>query len=98
VVVAEAAKASPPKTVPSVTEAAKPAPPAPSSEWKSARTIASGRTNVRGAPAIDAKVVAQLDPGVLILVQATSSEWWKARATKGAGFIGYIRRDRLVFP
>ena len=89
---------APPRPAPIAPEAAKPAPPAPSSDWKSARTIASGRTNVRAAPSIDAKVVAHLDPGVLILVQGTSSDWWKARASKGGGLIGYVRQDRLVFP
>ena len=39
------------------------------------------------------------DPGVLILVQATPNDWWKARARRGsAGPIGYVRQDRLIFP
>jgi hypothetical protein len=89
-----------PTQPPKATTAAAPKAPAQAdAQWKTARTIAGGRTNVRSGPGIDSPVVAHLDPGVLILVQATSNEWWKARARMGsAGLIGYIRQDRLVFP
>ena len=104
--IAEAPKAPaapPPKAAtPEATRPASPAPPAVPAqpaerEWRTARTIAAGRTNVRSGPGIDTPVVAQLDPGVIVLVQATSNDWWKARAKLGAGFIGYIRQDRLLF-
>ena len=63
--------------------------------WKSARTAASGRTNVRAAANLTSAVVIQLDPGALILVQPTATEWWKVKPLGGAGFSGYIRQDRL---
>lgn len=65
--------------------------------WKPARTTAKGRTNVRKAASIDSAVVTQLPPGVKILVQQTSAEWWKVRLRSGASISGYIRRDRVVF-
>ena len=78
--------------------AAGPTPPAPVElPWKNARTIGSGRTNVRANPTLDSPVVTQLDPGALVSVQATDTEWWKARPRSGAGFAGYIRQDRLSF-
>ena len=79
-------------------------PPAPASDrkpqpadlaWKAARTVASGRTNVRAAASLGSAVVIQLDPGATILVQATSTEWWKVKPRTGSGFSGYIRQDRL---
>jgi hypothetical protein len=106
---AEAPKAAPvetPKGTPATIRSPPTPQPAPAKapvpadgEWKTARTIASGRTNVRAAPNIDSPIVMQLDAGVLILVQATPNEWWKARARRGsAGPIGYVRHDRLIFP
>lgn len=86
------AVASAPKAAPART------PPPADGQWKTARTIAGGRTNVRSGPGLDSPVVAHLDPGLLILVQAGPGDWWKARARMGAGFIGYVRQDRLVFP
>lgn len=65
--------------------------------WRTARTISSGKTNVRSGPTLKSATVAQLDPGAVVLVQRTSSEWWRARTSAGAAFEGYIRRDRLVF-
>jgi hypothetical protein len=87
-------KSSPPIAAPK----SKPVPPPPAElPWKTARTTASGRTNVRARPSLDSPVVAQLDPGEIVQVQATDTEWWKARARGGAGFSGYIRQDRLSF-
>lgn len=63
--------------------------------WKAARTIATGRTNVRAAASLDSPVVIQLDPGTRILVQPGSADWWKVKPRSGAGFAGYIRQDRL---
>ena len=95
-------KPAPQAATPAPLQAATPPPPKTTAsadgQWKTARTVASGRTNVRSGPSIDSPVVAHLDPGMLILVQSTSNEWWKARARMGAGFIGYVRQDRLVFP
>jgi len=73
-------------------------PPMPVAEnpWKTARTIASGRTNVRAAPDIHSAIVAHLPPGSVILIQSTGGEWWRAKSRGGAKFEGYIREDRLV--
>ena len=98
--IAEAPRAAAPSTAPAAPPAPAQgkAPPAADGQWKTARTIDGGRTNVRSGPGIDSPVVAHLDPGVLILVQAAPNGWWKARAKLGAGFIGYVRQDRLSFP
>ena len=65
--------------------------------WKPARTTPKGRTNVRASPSLDSAVVAELNPGERVLVQRTSTEWWKAKPRTGTAFSGYIRQDRLVF-
>ena len=65
--------------------------------WKPARTTLKGGTNVRASPRLDSAVVTQLNPGERVLVQPTSTEWWKAKPRTGTGFSGYIRQDRLVF-
>jgi hypothetical protein len=75
---------------------AKPAPPAGLS-WQMARVTSSSKTNVRAAPNLTSAVVIMLDPGAVVLVQKTASEWWRAKSTSGSGFEGYIRQDRLVF-
>ncbi len=93
-----APKPAAPSPVPVAPKATSQPAPQADGEWKTARTIGDGRTNVRSGPSIQSPVVAHLDPGMLILVQATPNEWWKARARMGAGFIGYVRQDRLVFP
>jgi hypothetical protein len=85
-------------TAPVAKPAPRPKPPPPVElPWKNARTIATGRTNVREKPNLDSPIVTQLDPGALVSVQATDTEWWKARPRSGAGFSGYIRQDRLSF-
>lgn len=71
---------------------------APSSApaWKTARTIASGKTNVRAGPNVHSAIVARLNPGAVVLVQSTGGEWWRAKSRSGTKFEGYIREDRLV--
>jgi SH3 domain-containing protein len=66
-------------------------------QWRTARTTPRGKTNVRSGPSLQSAVVAELDPGAVVLVERTSGEWWRAKASKGAPFEGYIRQDRLVF-
>ena len=65
--------------------------------WKPARTTPKGGTNVRASPSLDSAVVTQLNPGERVLVQPTSTQWWKAKPRTGTAFSGYIRQDRLVF-
>ena len=67
--------------------------------WREARATARGRTNVRAKPNVDSAVVAELDPGDVILVQRTGTIWWRAksRPSARAPFEGYIRQDRLIF-
>jgi hypothetical protein len=91
--------ATKPQPAPAAAPKSRPAPPLPAElPWKSARILATGgRTNVRARPSIDSPIVAQLDPGALVLVQATDTEWWKAKPRSGAGFSGYVRQDRLSF-
>jgi hypothetical protein len=67
-----------------------------SSTWKTARTIASGKTNVRAGPNVHSAIVARLNPGAVILVQSTGGEWWRVKSRTGAKLEGYIREDRLV--
>ena len=65
--------------------------------WRTARTISSGKTNVRAGPTLNSAIVAHFDPGAIVLVQRAGGEWWRARPSKGVAFEGYIRQDRLVF-
>jgi hypothetical protein len=65
--------------------------------WKPARTVSKGRTNIRAGDNLKSPVVTQLPPGVKILVQETSADWWKVKSGGRASFSGYIRRDRVVF-
>jgi hypothetical protein len=65
--------------------------------WRPARTVSKGRTNIRAADSLKSPVLTQLPPGVKILVQETSAEWWKVKSGGRASFSGYIRRDRVVF-
>ena len=66
------------------------------SAWKTARTIASGATNVRAGPNVHSAIVARLNPGAVVFVQSTGGEWWRAKSRGGTKFEGYIREDRLV--
>jgi hypothetical protein len=85
-------KAAPPATVP----------PAPvpalgaGGGWLEARTVPTGKTNVRKGPSTKAPIVAELHPGAVVRVQKTGTEWWRARPNRGSGFDGFIREDRLV--
>jgi hypothetical protein len=66
--------------------------------WRQARTTSRGRTNVRAKPNLQSTVVIELDPGDVVLVQRTGTEWWRAKSRPGRpAFEGYIRQDRLVF-
>lgn len=65
--------------------------------WQTARVLPSGRTNVRAGPSLQSAIVVELDPGAIVLVQKTASEWWRAKPSAGAAYDGYIRQDRLVF-
>lgn len=72
-------------------------PPRAVDSWRSARVIATGKTNVRARPTLGSAIVARLAPGSVVRVRQGEGEWWEARPAKGAAFEGYIRDDRLVF-
>jgi hypothetical protein len=78
-----------PMPAPRIVEPAQP-------EWRMARVVASGKTNVRAAPSVEAAIVAQLAPGSPVRVQRATGDWWRAKPAKGEGFDGYIRQDRLL--
>ncbi len=93
----------PPATVAPTPKAAPAPPPTPTSPapavdptWKRAHTVAKGHSNIRKSPNLTSPVVAQLPPGVRILVQQTSNEWWHVKSPSGATFDGYIRDDRFT--
>jgi hypothetical protein len=69
----------------------------PGAAWQTARTISSGKTNVRAGPTLQSALVLQLHPGASVLVQRTGGEWWRAKSPSGAAFEGYIRQDRITF-
>ena len=73
-------------------------PPAPRAEpaWRRARVTGAGKTNVRAGPSLQSAVVAQVPAGSVVMVQSTDSGWFRAKATRGSGFTGYIREDRLA--
>ena len=90
-------KAAPP-LAPVVASAPAPvsAPAQPGEEpWREARTLPSGRTNIRAAPDIDARIVTMVDPGTKVLVQSMGTEWFRVKAPNGS-FSGYIRQDRFA--
>ena len=73
-----------------------PVAPAPAATgWQMARVVTHGKTNVRAGPRLESSVVTMLDPGAVVLVQRTATDWWRARQFKGPAFDGYIREDRL---
>lgn len=76
-------------------DSAKPTPAA--AQWKPARTVAKGGTNVREAARVDSPLVVKLAPGTKLLVLHASTDWWTVKPRSGTGFSGYVRRDRLVF-
>lgn len=65
--------------------------------WKPARTVSSGRTNVRARPTVKSPLVVRLHPGTPVLVQPAGGDWWRVRPAAGAKSGGYVREDRLVF-
>jgi len=86
------AAAPPPQVAPPIPPPAPPPPP----DWQRAHTINKGRSNIRKAPDLNSPVVAQLPPGVRILVQASADDWWHVKSPSGAKFEGYIRQDRFT--
>jgi uncharacterized protein YgiM (DUF1202 family) len=62
-----------------------------------ARANFNGKTNVRAGPTLQSAIVTHLDPGAVVLVQSTGTDWWHAKPSKGSAWEGYIREDRLVF-
>ena len=68
----------------------------PPSGWKRAHTLSKGRSNIRKAPSLSSPVVAQLPPGVKVLVEESGNDWWHVKSPSGATFEGYIRRDRFT--
>ena len=86
---------------PRIPAPAKPSPPPPPAatdlSWQMARVPTTGKTNVRAGPNLASAIVVQLDPGAVVLVQKTGTDWWRAKSTSGSGFAGFIREDRLVF-
>ncbi len=78
--------------------AARPSPSAAHGPWKAARTVASGRTNLRAGPSAKTAVAAQLPADVSVLARSAGNGWWHVRPPPGrAKFDGYVREDRLVF-
>ena len=99
----------PAKSAPAPTKAATaaptkaPAPAAPTTPahpgeepWREARTLPGGRTNIRAAPDIDARIVTMIDPGTTVLVQSMGTDWWRVKAPNGS-YSGYVRQDRFAF-
>jgi hypothetical protein len=89
-------KAAPPAPTPSPAPAQIPPQPAAPAGWQRAHTLAKGRSNIRKAPSLSSPVVAELPPGVRILVMPTSNEWWHVKSPSGATYEGYIRNDRFT--
>jgi hypothetical protein len=90
------APAATPSPTATPAQAAKVAPKAEPG-WRRARVIAGGKTNVRAGPDLRSAIVAQVPAGGAVMVQSTNTEWWRAKPTRGPGFAGYIRQDRLAF-
>lgn len=97
--------ASAPPVAPAVAPTAAVSPPLKASpqlgtadpRWKSARTIAGSKTNVRAGPSTSSALVKQLEGGANVLVfKEGSGDWWHAKAASGKPFDGYIREDRLI--
>ncbi|HEY2628915.1 MAG TPA: SH3 domain-containing protein [Usitatibacter sp.] len=95
---APAPKAAPiatPTPVPVPPPAPTAAPAAPGT-YQRAHTASHGRTNIRKSPDIASPVVAQIPPGVRVLVLESVDDWWHVKSPSGATFEGYIRRDRFT--
>jgi hypothetical protein len=80
---------APPATAPPATA------PADAGGWREARTVPTGKTNVRAGPSLQTPIVTELFPGAVLMVQGTG-EWYRVRPSRGNAFEGYIRQDRLV--
>lgn len=78
---------------------AKPASPgaSPGREWKRARTVSKGKTNVRVSGDLKSALVTQLPPGMPVLVEPAAGDWWHVKPRSGGTYEGYVRRDRFVF-
>jgi hypothetical protein len=95
--VAAPVQATPPAATPAPTQPAAPtAAPTGPATYQRAHTVAHGRTNIRKSPDIASAVVAQIPPGVRVLVQESVDDWWHVKSPSGATFEGYIRRDRFT--
>ena len=72
---------------------------APNGEWRRARTVSKGTTNIRSSGGLDSQVAAntQLPPGMPMLVQPANADWWQVKPRSGEAYHGFIRRDRFVF-
>ena len=88
------AVAAPPSPPPAVVAPTLPA--ASEGGWRRARTIASGRTNVRASGGLDSALVTQLPPGMPVLVEEGAGDWWAVKPRSGKAFQGYVRRDRFT--
>ena len=92
--------AAPPKVAPPIVAAAPvkaaPAPPAAANGWREARTLPTGKTNVRAGPSLQSGIVTELYPGSVLMIQSTGTEWYRVRPSRGDAFEGYVRQDRLV--
>lgn len=75
-----------------------PAPGAPPGDgWKRARTVSKGKTNIRASGDVHSALVTQLPPGMPMLVEPASGDWWHVKPRSGSAYQGYVRRDRFVF-
>ncbi len=72
--------------------------PESDAQWRQARVVPTGMTNLRAGPTLQSAVVVQLFPGAVVQVQRTANDWWRVRARtpKGQVVNGYVREDRLV--
>ncbi|HEX4331879.1 MAG TPA: SH3 domain-containing protein [Usitatibacter sp.] len=84
--------------LPAKAAAKPPAPGAPpGGGWKRARTVSKGKTNIRTSGSLDGALVTQLPPGMPVLVEPGSGDWWHVKPRSGSAYEGYVRRDRFVF-
>jgi hypothetical protein len=86
------AKAAPVAPAPGAPALAAPA----AGDWREARAVPTGKTNVREAANTQSRIVAELHPGAVVKVQDAGNGWYRARPHRGSAFDGFIRRDRLV--
>ncbi len=91
------ASAEPPKTSSAPASASTPV-ASSDAPWRSAHTLASGRSNIRSSPNIDSSVVTMLEAGASVLVQPAGGDWWRVRTHLTNPPLGFIRQDRLTFP